>query len=178
MRNNHMRFSDILIKQISCIAMGMSPAPTISNLFVAIDENINILQFLQTFLRYLRRLLMMVSGFDPIVDANNWTVFQAAVNNGGLEWTFSKRSQSVVFMDRDESVRKILWLCISTSLLTPATRQESCLASSLANSREKDIELELKLFFTRLLDCGYHSSDIPTDLLKSNRQCTPLPFAE
>ena len=36
MFNNRMRFGDITVKQISGIAMGMSPAPTISNLYMAI----------------------------------------------------------------------------------------------------------------------------------------------
>jgi len=34
MFNNHMRFGDIIVKQLSGIAMGMSPAPTIANLYV------------------------------------------------------------------------------------------------------------------------------------------------
>jgi hypothetical protein len=38
MFNNRMRFGDIIVKQISGIAMGMSPAPTIANLYVAIYE--------------------------------------------------------------------------------------------------------------------------------------------
>jgi hypothetical protein len=32
MFNNRMRFGDIIVKQISWIAMGMSPVPTIANL--------------------------------------------------------------------------------------------------------------------------------------------------
>jgi hypothetical protein len=38
MFNNCMRFGNIIVKQISRIAMGMSPAPTIANLYVAIYE--------------------------------------------------------------------------------------------------------------------------------------------
>jgi hypothetical protein len=38
MFNNRMRFGDIIVKQLSGIAMGMSPAPTIANLYVAIYE--------------------------------------------------------------------------------------------------------------------------------------------
>ncbi|KAL7526149.1 hypothetical protein ACHAXR_001344, partial [Thalassiosira sp. AJA248-18] len=80
MRNNRMRFSDTLMKQISGIA---GDVPSTNHL--------------QTFLRYLQRFIDDVFGIwlhdlDP-------AVFQATVNNGGLEWTFSKRSQSVVFMD-------------------------------------------------------------------------------
>jgi hypothetical protein len=38
MRNNRMCFGDLVIHQIKGIAMGMSPAPTIANLFIAIYE--------------------------------------------------------------------------------------------------------------------------------------------
>jgi hypothetical protein len=37
MYSNHMHFSNVLVKQISGIAMGMSPAPTLANLFVAVS---------------------------------------------------------------------------------------------------------------------------------------------
>jgi len=36
MQNNRMRFGNLLVKQLMGIAMGMYPAPTITNLFVAI----------------------------------------------------------------------------------------------------------------------------------------------
>ena len=36
---------------------------------------------------------------DPTVDAANWIEFKAAVNAGGLSWTFSERCRKVVFMD-------------------------------------------------------------------------------
>jgi hypothetical protein len=36
MENSCMRFGDVIVEQVSGIAMGMSPAPTIANLFVAI----------------------------------------------------------------------------------------------------------------------------------------------
>ncbi len=40
MENNCMRFGDVIVKQVSRIAMGMFPAPTIANLFVAIYEKL------------------------------------------------------------------------------------------------------------------------------------------
>jgi hypothetical protein len=43
MENNRMRFGDVIVKQVSRIAMGMSPAPTIANLFVAIYEKNHVL---------------------------------------------------------------------------------------------------------------------------------------
>jgi len=44
MKNNSMRFGDILVKQLIGIAMGMSPAPTIANLYVAIHKQLKILK--------------------------------------------------------------------------------------------------------------------------------------
>jgi hypothetical protein len=38
MDNNHMHFEEIFVKQHKCIAMGMSPVPTIANLYVSIFE--------------------------------------------------------------------------------------------------------------------------------------------
>ena len=57
MRNNRMRFGDIIVRQLSGIAMGMSPAPTIANLYVAIHEKESILNFLTSCLLYLRRFI-------------------------------------------------------------------------------------------------------------------------
>ncbi|KAL7524350.1 hypothetical protein ACHAWF_000911, partial [Thalassiosira exigua] len=38
MRNNRMRFGDLIVLQLLGIAMRMTPAPTIANLFVALHE--------------------------------------------------------------------------------------------------------------------------------------------
>ena len=56
-KNNRMRFGDILLKQLTGIAMGMSPAPTIANLFVAIHEQLCILQVLKLSIMCLRRFI-------------------------------------------------------------------------------------------------------------------------
>jgi hypothetical protein len=42
--NNRMRFGDIIVNQISGIEMGMSPVPTIANLYVAIYEEVQVLK--------------------------------------------------------------------------------------------------------------------------------------
>ena len=104
MRNNRMRFGDIIAKQLVGIAMGMSPAPTIANLYVAIHEANELLRFLDSFLLKLWRfvddgLAIWLHDDDPEVDAHNWASFQAAVNAGGLGWTFSDCCKKVIFMD-------------------------------------------------------------------------------
>ena len=50
MRNNRMQFGDLIYHQIRGIAMGISPAPTIANLFVAIFELTNIIPLLNKYL--------------------------------------------------------------------------------------------------------------------------------
>ena len=49
MRNNRMRFGDLIVKQIRGIAMGMSPAPPIVNIDVALHEEREVLPFLRVF---------------------------------------------------------------------------------------------------------------------------------
>jgi len=36
---------------------------------------------------------------DSVIDAEHWATFKAAINDGGLKWTFSKRCKKVVFLD-------------------------------------------------------------------------------
>ena len=104
MRNNRMRFGDIIVKQLRGIAMGMSPAPSIANLYVAIHELKSILQHVGSFIFFLRRFIddgfgVWLHDADPLVDAANWKLFKNTVNNGGLNWTFTDRSRQVDFMD-------------------------------------------------------------------------------
>ena len=104
MLNNRMRFGDIIVKQLSGIAMGMSPAPTIANLFVAIYENTHILPYIPQVVLYLRRFIddgfgVWLHDPDPLIDESNWDEFQATLNCSGLKWIFSERSNEVVFMD-------------------------------------------------------------------------------
>jgi hypothetical protein len=109
MLNNCMRFGDIIVKQIIGIAMGMFPAPTIANLYVAIFETVHILQYIPVVVLYLHCFINDGFGVwlhdpDPAVDERNWTKFQDCLNASGLRWIFSERSQEAVFMD--------LWLKI------------------------------------------------------------------
>ena len=85
MKNKIMRFGDIVVRQLSGIAMGMMLAPTIANLYVAIHKALKILKYLKTDLPCLCYLWRYIDdGFgiwihnpDPIVDEAKWATFQA-----------------------------------------------------------------------------------------------------
>ncbi len=63
MFNDHIRFGDIIVKQISEIAMSMSPAPTVANLYVAIYEEMHVLKFIQSTVLHLRRFIDAASEY-------------------------------------------------------------------------------------------------------------------
>jgi hypothetical protein len=80
MENNHMRFGDVIVKQVSGIAMVMSPAPTIANLFVAIYEKTHVLQYVFHLVLYLCCFIddgigIWLHNPDPTIDKNNWLNF-------------------------------------------------------------------------------------------------------
>ena len=52
MKNNWMRFGDLIYHQICGVAMGMLPAPTIANLYVAIYELNHIIPLLEKYLLF------------------------------------------------------------------------------------------------------------------------------
>ncbi len=104
MKNNRMRFGNLIFHQICGVAMGMSPAPTIANLYVAIYEAKHILPLLDSFLFYRKRFINNGLGIwihdpDPDVDAPNWILFKTLINAMGLKWTSTKLSTKVIFMD-------------------------------------------------------------------------------
>jgi hypothetical protein len=89
MFNDHIRFGDIIVKQISEIAMSMSPAPTVANLYVAIYEEMHVLKFIQSTVLYLRGFRVWLHDPDPTVDERNWKDCQDCLNASGLKWIFS-----------------------------------------------------------------------------------------
>ena len=95
MFNNGMRFGDIIVKQLSGIAMGMSPAPVIANLYVAIYEEMHLLQYVPTTVLYLHRFIDDSLGVglhdpDPTTNEKNWKEFQDCLHASGLKWIFSE----------------------------------------------------------------------------------------
>jgi hypothetical protein len=104
MKNNRMRFGNLIVHQHRGIEMGMSPAPTISNLYVAIFENEYIMNKFSTHLYFLRRFIDDGFGIwlrDPNEsrDIAEWFKFQTLINSMGLTWDFTERSHTTVFMD-------------------------------------------------------------------------------
>ena len=177
MNNNRMRFSDSIVHQHKGIAMGMAPAPSIANLFVAIYEASNIVTFPQSHLPFLRRFIddgfgIWLRDGDHDKDEQQWESFQNIINAMGLTWEFSPRSHAVTFMDLNVTLSDGR---ISTSLyakpmalhlyLPPTSCHTPGLTVGLIHghfyrlfmlcSHEKDIELEIYNFFNRLLDRGY-----------------------
>ena len=182
MYNNRMRFGDIVVKQLSGIAMGMSPAPTIANLYVAIYEEMHVLQHVPRPVLYLRRFIDDGLGIwlhdpDPTTDARKWQELQDCLNASGLSWIFSDRSREVVFMDlrlkiEGRHIKSSLYAKpMALHLYLPP---HSCHAPGVLSglvfgnvlrihqlcSDEKDVMKEIKLFFHRLLDRGYQSSQL------------------
>ena len=184
MFNNRMRFGDIIVKQLSGIAMGMSPAPTIANLYVAIYEEMHVLKYIPLPVLYLRRFIDDGLGIwlhdpNPAVDARTWREFQDCLNGSGLSWIFSDRCQEVVFMDlrlKIEGRRIKSSLYAKPMALHLYLPPHSCHAPGVLSglvfgnvlrihqlcSDEKDVMKELKLFLHRLLDRGYQSGQLTT----------------
>jgi hypothetical protein len=105
MKNNRMRFSDLIYHQICGVAMGMSPAPTITNLYVAIYERDHIIPLVgvKYFLFYKRFIddgfAVWLHDKDPTTNASNWNDFKACINAMGLNWTFKSPRKKLTFMD-------------------------------------------------------------------------------
>jgi hypothetical protein len=182
MYNNRMRFGDVLVKQISGIAMGMSPAPTLANLFVAIYKDEHILPFIPTIVKYLRcffnnRFGIWLHDPDPAIDESNWKAFQVCLNNSGLLWTFSDCADEAIFMDLRLKIegRKVVTSLYAKPLalhfyLPPHSCNAPEVLSGLISSNvlcihqlcsaAVDIKKELKLFSHHLLDRGYQLQKI------------------
>ena len=104
MCNNRMKFGDVFVCKVAGIAMGMSLAPTIANLYVAIYEQCHLLKYLETSLFFLKHFIddgigIWLHNADPDTDKHNWQEFKAMVNGSGIPWTFSPCSQQITFMD-------------------------------------------------------------------------------
>jgi len=178
MLNNRFRFGDLIFHQIRGIAMGMSPAPTIANLYVAIYELSKVLPLIDDYLYFYRRfiddgLCIWLHDADPIQDAKNWKEFQSIINDSGLQWTFVKPSKQVVFLDMTIEIEngKIVTSLYAKPLalyqyIPPSSCHPPGVLTGLVlgqvlrifqlSSRDQDINNELRLFYKRLIDRGYN----------------------
>lgn len=182
MHNNRMKFGNLFVHQHKGIAMGMAPAPSIANLFVAIYEQTHIITFPSTSLHFLRRFIDDGFGIwlrDPDTqrDDANWTLFKLIVNSMGLKWEFTSRSSDVTFMDLNIHLRRgrlftslyakpmalHLYIppssCHTPGVLTGHIHGQLYRIYQLC-SYNHDIEREIHAFFTRLLDRGHSLCDL------------------
>ena len=104
LRSNVMKFGDIFVQQISGVAMGICPAPPLATIFFALHEDV-ILEKWKHCISFYRRFIddgLAVWLHQATIDEDEkcWTQFQEDINQyHGLEWTFTRRSTTVDFMD-------------------------------------------------------------------------------
>ena len=182
MRNNRMRFGDLIIRQIRGVAMGMSPAPTIANLYVAIYERDHIIPLIGSYLMYYKRFIddgfaVWLHDKDPNTDANNWDKFKSICNSMGLNWTFTSPRKKLIFMDmtiKIEGEQLITTIYAKPMALYQYIPPNSCHPPGALTglifgqilriyqlcSLSEDIDKELSLFYKRLLNRGYTSNKL------------------
>ncbi len=182
MENNQMRFGDLIYHQIHGVAMGMSPAPTIANLYVAIYELDHIIPLLDKYLMFYKRFInngfsIWLHNLDPMINAKNWNDFKALLNAMGLRWTFMSPRKKLVFMDITIQVKgeKIITTIYAKPLalyqyIPPSSCHPPRVLSGLIFgqilqiyqlcSHSKDIDKELSLLHTPLLKCGHTSNKL------------------
>ncbi len=175
MKNNRMKFGNLIFDQICRVAMGMSPAPTIGNLYIAIYKSTYILPLINSFLFYLKRFINDGLGIwlhnpDPDVNTANWILFKTLINTMGLRWTSMKLSKSVIFMDMTIKIsgsQLVTALYAKPMALYQYILPRSCHPPGALTSlvfgqaprifqlclRDEDINLESAAFHHHLLDC-------------------------
>ena len=189
MKNNRMKFGDLFVQQLIGIAMGMSPAPTIANLYVAIFEVEVILplfkEHLPLYLRFIDDgLAVWQHCKDKISDAKLIESFKAAINRSGLRWTFTPLDNHVEFMDLNISLDKghfstnLFEKPMALHLYIPphSCHPPGCFRGLLTGmvlriyrlcSYKKDIDKWLSSFYGYLLDRGYQHKIIKPLFLKA-----------
>jgi hypothetical protein len=182
MLNNCMQFGDIIVKQLSGIAMDMLLAPTIANLFVAIYETTHVLPCIPQIVLSLCRFIdddigVWLHDPDPLVDKSNWHNFQACLNDSGLKWIFSEQQTEVVFMDLRLKIdaKKVVASLYAKPMalhlyipphsyhapgVLPGIIFGNVLQIHQLCSGAADVTRELKIFFHRLLDPGYQLAQL------------------
>jgi hypothetical protein len=184
MNNNRMRFGSLIYHQIHGVAMGMSAAPTIANLYVVIYKCDYIIPFVCVgkYLMFYKRFID--DGFagwlqdeDPRTNTNSWNDFKARLNTMGLSWTFKSPRKKLNFinmtiqMEGDKLITTIYAKALALSQYIPPN---SChpprvftglifgqiLRIYQLHSCSKAIDKELSIFHTHLLNHGYTSNKL------------------
>jgi hypothetical protein len=104
MQNTRMQFGDLIFCQTCGVAMGMLPAPTIANLYVAIYERDHIIPLIGSYLMYYKQFIddgftIWLHKNNPTTNVNNWDNFKNICNVMGLSWTFKSPPKKLIFMD-------------------------------------------------------------------------------
>jgi len=187
MKNNRMRFGDLIAHQHKGIAMEMAPDPTISNIYLAIFKNEHIINKWATYLYFLQRFIddgfgIWLRNPDEVRDAIEWNNFKDMINAMGLTWEFTDRSNTVVFMDLTITLENgrlntaIYAKPMALHLyIPPASSHAPGITTGLIFghtlrvyrlcSHQQDVDIELYQFFQRLINRG-HSPTIILPLLK------------
>jgi hypothetical protein len=162
--------------------MGVSPAPTIANLYVSLFEAGHISPGNPRHLFFLQRFIddgvgIWLTDPDPSTDEQEWTSFTTLINSMGLSWEFTDRSTTAIFMDLTITIENGR---ISTSIYSKPLSlhlyipPHSCHAPGIAKalifghtlrvlrlcSKQSDINIELRQFYHRLIARGYSSTTI------------------
>ncbi len=104
MKNNRMQFGDLIFLQTCGVAMGMSPTPTIANLYAMTYERDHIIPLIGSYLMYYNRFIndgfaVWLHDNDPTTGVNNWDNFKNICNAMGSSWTFKSPPPQLIFMD-------------------------------------------------------------------------------
>ncbi len=182
MRNNRMQFGDLIYRKTCSVAMGMLPAPTIANLYVAIYEHDHIIPLIGPYLMYYKRFIndefaVWLHDNNPTTDANNWDNFKNICNAMGLSWTFKSPPKKLIFMDmtiRIEGEWLVTTIYTKPMALYQYIPPNSCHPPGVLTglvfgqilwiyqlcSLSQDIGKKLSLFYKRLLNRGYTSTKL------------------
>jgi hypothetical protein len=141
-----------------------------------------IFPLLEKYLMFYKRFIddgfaIWLHDLDPTIDAENWNDFKALINVMGLIWTFTSPRKKLAFMDMTiqiEGEKIITAIYAKPMALYQYIPPNSChppgfLISLIYGhilriyqlcSQSKDINKELSLFHTRLLNHGYATNKL------------------
>ena len=143
--------------------MGMSPAPTIANLYMAIYEEMHVLKCIPKTVLYLRCFIddglgVWLHDPNPAIDMKNWKEFQECLNASGQ---IEGRHITTSLYAKPMALHLYLppHSCHAPGVLSSLVfRNVLCIHQLCSNG--KDVMKELKLFFHRLPDRVYLRSQL------------------